>query len=90
MAVKVGSKGQVVIAKEIRDRLGVQPGWRAFQILVDDHVEIHFIPPEHNESLAGVLAPYIQTTIPAGEAWDRAREQAWEDAARESVERDHE
>ncbi len=26
MANKVGSKGQVVIEKEIRDKLGIQPG----------------------------------------------------------------
>jgi bifunctional DNA-binding transcriptional regulator/antitoxin component of YhaV-PrlF toxin-antitoxin module len=84
MAVRVGPKGQVVINKQIRDYLGVQPGWRAFQILVDDHVEIYFVPPEHNESLAGTLAPYLQTSIPSGEAWDQARALAWEEAARES------
>ena len=33
---KVGSKGQVVIAKEIRDELGIQPGWLALQRVVDD------------------------------------------------------
>jgi AbrB family looped-hinge helix DNA binding protein len=84
MTVRVGPKGQVVITKRIRDQLGVQPGWRAFQILVDDHVEIYFVPPEHNESLAGTLAPFLHTSIPSGEAWDQARALAWEEAARES------
>ena len=30
MAYKVGPKGQVVIAKEARERLGVRPGWMMF------------------------------------------------------------
>ena len=51
MANKVGTKGQVVIDKQIRDRLGIGPGWMALQRLVDDHVEIYFIEPEHNRSL---------------------------------------
>ncbi len=78
---KVGSKGQLVIAKEIRDALGVKPGWLAFQRIVDGHVEVHFLPPEHNESLRGILAPYVTRSIEPGEAWDRAREQAWAEAA---------
>jgi AbrB family looped-hinge helix DNA binding protein len=59
MAHVIGSKGQVVIAKEIRDQLGVEPGWKAIQRLVDDHVEIRFIPPTHNRSLGGILKRYI-------------------------------
>lgn len=83
MAAKVGTKGQMVIAKEIRDRLGVKPGWLALQRLVDDHLEVYFIPPEHNRSLKGVLAPYIHTTLlDTEEAWDKAREAAWADAVR--------
>ena len=60
----VGPKGQVVIEKEIRDKLGVEPGWLAIQQLVEDHVEISFIPPEHNRSLAGILASYTAVRIP--------------------------
>ena len=47
--------GQVVIAKEIRDRLGIAPGWVALQRVVDDHVELYFLPPERRESLKGTL-----------------------------------
>jgi AbrB family looped-hinge helix DNA binding protein len=85
MATRVGAKGQVVIEKEIRDRLGVAPGWRAVQRLVDNHVEIHFFPPVrlHNRSLRGVLRPYSNVTVPP-EAWHAARERAWEEAAREA------
>ena len=45
MTSLVGRKGQVVIAKEIRDRLGIEPGWVAVQRMVEGHVEIHFLPP---------------------------------------------
>ena len=43
MAHFVGPKGQIVIAKEIRERLGVAPGWLTIQRLVDDHVEVYFL-----------------------------------------------
>ncbi|PKB78319.1 MAG: AbrB family transcriptional regulator [SAR202 cluster bacterium Io17-Chloro-G9] len=85
MATKVGTKGQVVIDKQIRDRLGIGPGWIALQKLVDDHVEIYFVGPEHNRSLKGSLAKYTDIVIQPGEEWNKAREQAWEAAARERV-----
>lgn len=83
MTYLVGSKGQVVIAKEIRDRLGVQPGWIALQRLVEDRVEIYFLPPEHRKSLKGVFAGHVKATVSAGEEWDEARRAAWEEAARQ-------
>ena len=83
MAYLVGSKGQVVIAKQIRERLGVKPGYVALQRLVEDRVEIYFLPPEHRESLKGGLSAYLKAHVPQGEAWDEAREAAWETAASE-------
>ncbi len=76
----VGPKGQLVTAKEIRDRLSIAPGWVALQRVVDDHVEIYFLPPEHRESLKGSLAAHIKTTVPPDD-WERARERGWRDAA---------
>ena len=82
MAHKVGRKGQVVIEKEIRDRLGVEPGWLALQRIVDDHVEVYFVPPEHNRSLSGSLTKYTDVRISPGDEWDKARERAWSEAAK--------
>ena len=75
----------MVIAKPIRDSLGLAPGWISIQRLVDDHVELYFLPPDHRESLKGCLAPYINARIPPGDAWQEARERGWSDAARRSV-----
>ncbi len=87
MSYQVGTKGQVVVAKEIRDKLGVKPGWKAYQRLVDDRVEIRFLPPEHTRSLMGILAPRVKRSIPPGEPWRLAKEQAWAAIARERVKR---
>lgn len=77
MSSTVGSKGQIVIKKEFRDRLGVEPGWRALQFLVRDRVEIHLMPPEHNRSLAGCLSPYVKRSLPGPEELAEARADAW-------------
>lgn len=81
----VGPKGQLVIEKGIRDRLGVQPGWRALQLLVDDHVEIRFVPPEHTRSLAGCLSAYTTRSLATPEALTEARAAAWAKAAKQQV-----
>jgi len=62
MASRVGSKGQVVIAKEIRDALGIVPGSLAAQRRVGSTVELRFLPPEHHRSLRGILARYVTAT----------------------------
>src|SRR3972149_5450989 len=65
----VGSKGQIVISKELREQLGVEPGWKSLQRVVGDHLEVYFVPPEHKRSLKGSLAAYSQVRIPPREAW---------------------
>jgi bifunctional DNA-binding transcriptional regulator/antitoxin component of YhaV-PrlF toxin-antitoxin module len=77
MANVVGQKGQVVIEKEIRDRLGVEPGWIALQRLTGNHIEVYFIPPGDTKSLKGSLAGHVRTSIPAGKAWQNAIDKAW-------------
>lgn len=75
MTYVVGPKGQVVISKKIREQLGIGPGWLAVQRLVGDRVEIHFLPPEHERSLAGILRDKCKA--PAAD-----EESAWANAAR--------
>ncbi len=82
----VGTKGQIVISKEIRDRLGIEPGWLALQRVVHEHLEVYFVPPEHRKSLKGSLAPYLKASIGPGPDWDKARQAAWEKEAIERAE----
>lgn len=79
MPTVVGPKGQVVIEKEIRDRLGVQPGSLAIQRLVGDHVEVYFVPPPHRRSLRGALAGHVRRSVPI-EDWEQVRAEAWREA----------
>lgn len=82
MPTLVGSKGQVVIEREIRNRLGIRPGAVAIQTLVGDRVEIRFIPPAHSESLFGVLSGHLGRGA-AARAWPEAKRRAWEAAAKD-------
>jgi bifunctional DNA-binding transcriptional regulator/antitoxin component of YhaV-PrlF toxin-antitoxin module len=83
MAHLVGSKGQIVISKDIRDRLGVKPGWIALQSLERNRLVVHFLPAEHSRSLAGILSKYSMQGSANAEDWEQARQDAWEQAARE-------
>lgn len=85
MAHVVGTKGQIVIAKEIRDRLGVEPGWVSVQRLAGDHVEVYFVSPEHRKSLKGSLAGHIKVRVAPGQEWDKARDTAWKKAVKKKI-----
>jgi len=85
MSTVVGTKGQVTIEKEIREVLGVEPGWRAVQRLVGDRVEIRFLPPKHRRSLRGLLGNPHGVRLESDEAFQAAAEQAWDLAAAETV-----
>ncbi len=79
MASTVGEKGQIVIEKPIRDALGIEPGYVAVQAIVGNHIELRFYPPEHNRSLKGILAGYVQRSV-SEEEWPQAKEEAWAQA----------
>ena len=82
MPTLVGSKGQVVIEREIRNRLGIRPGAVAIQTIVGDRVEIRFVPPAHSESLFGVLSSHLSRGA-AVRAWPEVKRRAWEAAAKD-------
>jgi bifunctional DNA-binding transcriptional regulator/antitoxin component of YhaV-PrlF toxin-antitoxin module len=64
----VGSKGQIVIDKVLRDRLGVAAGWRTRQSTEANRLVVEFLPPVHSDSLAGCLAPHMRPGVaPASE-----------------------
>lgn len=77
----VGQRGQIVIEKPIRDALGLKPGYLAVQHLRTDHVKLYFYPPEHGDSLRGVLASHTKRSVPP-EKWSEVREEALAKAVR--------
>jgi bifunctional DNA-binding transcriptional regulator/antitoxin component of YhaV-PrlF toxin-antitoxin module len=77
MASKVGARYQLVIDPEVRERLGVKPGWVAVQTVVGGRLEVVFLPPEHDSSLAGSLHEYARGRPPITD-WQDVKREAWE------------
>ena len=82
---EVGKKGEIVIGEELREKLGIGPGWRAYQYLEEDHIIIYFRPPDDGKPLAGSLSKYVKKRIAPGKEWDEAREYAWKVRAEEKM-----
>jgi AbrB family looped-hinge helix DNA binding protein len=53
--VKTHSKGQIIVPKEIRKKLGITPGKTLFVEIVDDHLEIRPLPDDPIEFLTGIF-----------------------------------
>jgi bifunctional DNA-binding transcriptional regulator/antitoxin component of YhaV-PrlF toxin-antitoxin module len=84
MSTVVGTKGQVTIEKDIREALGVRPGWRAIQRRVGNQVVISFRPPKHRESLLGFLSDPQGPHLASSAEFQAAVERAWDEAAMEA------
>jgi len=56
--VKTHGKGQIIIPKDIRDKLGIKPGKTLSLRLIDDHVEIRPLPDDPIEFLTGIFKDY--------------------------------
>lgn len=52
----MGERYQVVIERDVRRELGVQPGDRAVETVENGRLVITFLPPRHRRSLLGRLA----------------------------------
>jgi AbrB family looped-hinge helix DNA binding protein len=53
--VKTYQKGQIIIPKFIRDKLGIKPGKILSIELVDDHIEMRPLPDDPIEFLTGIF-----------------------------------
>ena len=53
--VKTHPKGQIIIPKDIRDSLGIEPGKSVSVKLVEDHIEIRPLPDDPIEYLTGIF-----------------------------------
>lgn len=53
--VKASSKGQIVIPKELREKLGIGAGRKLLLRLVENHMEIVPLPDEPVKALRGML-----------------------------------
>lgn len=53
--VKTHAKGQIIMPKNIRDKLGIKPGKMLSIRLIDDHVEIKPLPDDPVEFLTGIF-----------------------------------
>ena len=86
MTCTVGDQGEIVIEKELRDQLGIRPGWIALQRLVDNRIEIQFTPPVHDKSLKGSLAEYAtEDNAFEDKDWQNIKENAWAKAIEEEA-----
>jgi AbrB family looped-hinge helix DNA binding protein len=56
--VRTHAKGQIIMPKEIRDKLGIKPGKALSVKIVHDHVEIKTLPDDPIEYLTGIFADH--------------------------------
>ncbi|HYU19978.1 MAG TPA: hypothetical protein VEQ11_14910 [Chloroflexota bacterium] len=54
---------------------------KAVQVVVDDHLEVYFLPPRHRRSVFGVLPPKQAVSA---EDWEATRERAADSIAEEA------
>lgn len=77
MISRVGERGQITIAKAIRDELAIYAGDETVQRVEDGRIVIEVIPGRHRRSLAGLLRDKVGRT-PGDESWPALRDAAWE------------
>jgi len=53
--VKTSSKGQIVIPKEVRKKLGITPGKKVLFRIVGKHAEIIPLPEDSIKAMRGIL-----------------------------------
>ena len=53
--VTTSAKGQVVIPKKEREKVGMKPGTKVIAKAVEDHIEIRLLPENPVESYCGIF-----------------------------------
>jgi len=53
--VKVSTKGQIVIPKDIREQLGIKPGMHVLVYVVDDHAELAPVSGDPIRAMRGMM-----------------------------------
>lgn len=74
MANVVGERFQITIDKRVRRELGIKPGDRAVEHVIDGRLVVDFIPAVHRESLRGIFKRPGQPVITD---WQGLRDRAW-------------
>lgn len=74
--VITSAKGQVVIPKKERERVGLKPGMRVSVSVVDDHIEIRPLPENPVEHFHGLFrkGPSLTKALLDERRKDRRRE----------------
>jgi AbrB family looped-hinge helix DNA binding protein len=72
MTHRVGPKGQVVIPKDLRDQVGLEPGDEVYFWLHDDHVAVR--PAGRAELRGRFQGLHLTVTLEEQRRADRARE----------------
>lgn len=85
MTSRVGERGQITIAKAIREELGIYAGDETVQRVQDGRIVIEVVPGRHRRSLAGILGDKVASR-PADESWEALRQAAWEKPAPDRTE----
>ncbi|MGA7673158.1 MAG: AbrB/MazE/SpoVT family DNA-binding domain-containing protein [Nitrolancea sp.] len=67
MMSTVSERGQITIDRDVRKRLGIEPGMIAYQRVVDGRLEVVFLPAPHSRSLAGALADVGERVPPVSD-----------------------
>ena len=78
--VKTHTKGQIVIPKDMREALGIEPGKSVSVKLVDDHLELRPLPDDPIEYLTGFFKDH-----PTSMASELVAERAGDDRIDEKV-----
>jgi len=70
------AKGQVVIPKKVRNKVGLKPGMRVVVQAVEDHIEIHPLPEDPVEYFCGIFeeGPSLTEALLRGRKEEARRE----------------